>query len=337
MLHSGLSVDKRSCKHFCCREGLEKPPRPSKKRATPNEKAPGLNQLTLAASITKQPAPKNLQKPIQSTKVHSAAKGKNSNISAAGSKTQSKRKASNQSLFSGAPIKKANTSKPGEEKPQSPPKSLSSDFGDDDFDELPSPSALFGGTKSSFVVSESPVVETERQAEPEVTCVDPSKLSVGDGGQSDTGGDTAVVDPALKTGSNQAVMATQVSQPCQSSVRTKPIEIWDDLSYGSAENIFTITEYQGSSDTTAPFASSAVNTGRSPKRRTGVSSEDQTEQSQIQSSGKFNHDTFIRSSAVMASDSICEERMPTADDTSIGWEDIDRGMYEEFQHLINFY
>lgn len=191
--------------------------------------------------------------------------------------------------------------------------------------------------KSNLAAPESPVVETERQAESEVACVDPSKLSFGDDGQRNTGQDAAVVDSITETGSAQAVKASQVFQPFQSSVSTKPIEIWDDLSYGSGDDIFTNTEYQDSSATTVPLASSTANTTRSPKCRTGALSEAQTEQSQTHSSGKFDHNTFIRSSAIMASDSIREERLPTTDDTSTGWEDIDRGLYEEFQHLINFY
>ncbi|KAE8339216.1 hypothetical protein BDV24DRAFT_176191 [Aspergillus arachidicola] len=46
--------DKTMCKHLCCREGLEKPPRMNRKHSTGGiDRSNGLNQLTLSASITK--------------------------------------------------------------------------------------------------------------------------------------------------------------------------------------------------------------------------------------------------------------------------------------------
>lgn len=51
------SANQTSCKHFCCRDGLEKPPKASRKRDTGgNQKSNSLNQLTLSASITKRDA-----------------------------------------------------------------------------------------------------------------------------------------------------------------------------------------------------------------------------------------------------------------------------------------
>ncbi|KAB8273394.1 Sec63 Brl domain-containing protein [Aspergillus minisclerotigenes] len=46
--------DKTMCKHLCCREGLEKPPRMNRKHSNGGaDRSNGLNQLTLSASITK--------------------------------------------------------------------------------------------------------------------------------------------------------------------------------------------------------------------------------------------------------------------------------------------
>lgn len=290
--------------------------------------------------MSKQPASKNSQKSTQSTKGQSASKRKHSNLSAArSSKTQSKRRASNKSLFGGAPVKKATISKPKEDKARSPPQILSSDFGDDDFDDLQSPEELFGRPKSSFAVPESPVLEPTRPTEPEqdVACVEPARLSIRDNGQSDAGQDPIVIDSTPERGATQAAMTTQAFQPPQSSEHTKSIEIWDDHSYDSGEDIFTNPEYQDSTGTTAPLASSTANTIRSPKRKTSALGEGSVEQSQRRSSGKFIPNTFIGASTVVAPESTRENRLPAADDASTGWEDIDRGLYEEFQHLINFY
>lgn len=255
------------------------------------------------------------------------------------SNNQSKRKASNQSLFGGAPVKKANTSKPSEEKGRIPPKGLSSDFGSDDFDDLPSPEELFGRPKSSFAVPESPVWETTQPAEPEqeTACVDPAKLCIGDNGQSDAGQDPIVIDSTPETGATQTAMTTQASQPPQFSEHSKSIEIWDDHSFSSGEDIFTNTGYQDSTATTAPLAPSTANTIYSPKRKVSALDEGSVEQRQNRSSGEFIRNTFIGASTVVAPESTRENSLPKADDASTGWEDIDRGLYEEFQHLINFY
>ncbi|OJJ98050.1 hypothetical protein ASPACDRAFT_31738 [Aspergillus aculeatus ATCC 16872] len=47
--------DKTVCKHFCCRDGLDKPPKASKKQPCLGaEKSKGLNQTTLAASMARK-------------------------------------------------------------------------------------------------------------------------------------------------------------------------------------------------------------------------------------------------------------------------------------------
>lgn len=294
--------------------------------------------MTLTASMTKHLASKNLQKSTQSAKGQSATKRKNSNLSAAGcSKTASKRRASNQSPFGGAPVKKASISKPREGKVQIPAKDLSSEFGEDDVDDLPSPSELFGGTKSSLAIPESPIVEKAQLSEPEVACVDPSKLSIEDHRGADAGQDPAIFESTPETSATQAVMPIQESQPPQSPQHSRPIEIWDDFSYSSGEDIFTSAEYQDSTATTAPLASSTANTIRRPKRKASILGEATLEPSQNKSPGKFIRNAFVGSSTVVASESTPKNRLPTTDDSSTDWEDIDRGWYEEFQHLINFY
>ncbi|KAL1964042.1 hypothetical protein VTN77DRAFT_7588 [Rasamsonia byssochlamydoides] len=53
--------DKTACKHFCCREGLDKPPKANKKQAASvagqNQKTVKSNQLTLSASLRRKETP----------------------------------------------------------------------------------------------------------------------------------------------------------------------------------------------------------------------------------------------------------------------------------------
>ncbi|KAK1147586.1 ATP-dependent DNA helicase MER3 [Aspergillus melleus] len=120
--------DKTACKHFCCRDGLDKPPKASKKQPyTGNQKQEKLSQLTLSPSVTKRPvqheppkaekkqylSPSVPQPSSASTSLHPSHSPRNPRIIDLGS---------------------------------------SSDYGDDSFDDLPSPSALLLGksTKAPF-------------------------------------------------------------------------------------------------------------------------------------------------------------------------------------------
>lgn len=298
----------------------------------------------MAASITKHPASKGPQKSTQSTKAKPAAKRRNSNLSAAGpSKKQLERKASNKSLFDSAPVKKANISKREEKKPQSFPRGSSSDFGDDDFEDLPSPSWLFGTTKSSLAMHESAMVDISQSTDPEAVCVDPAKLTISDKWQSNTSQDSTSVDPIPEAAATQALIATQASQPFESPKHSESVKVWDDFSYDSGEEIFTNPGYQDSSATTAAFVPSTTNTTRTsnPKREASTSGKDPPEQNQKLLQEYSPRGTFPASSAVAVPDSTSIDREDcspmAADDSSTGWEDVDRGLLEEYKHIINFY
>ncbi|KAE8379979.1 Sec63 Brl domain-containing protein [Aspergillus bertholletiae] len=100
--------DKTVCKHLCCREGLEKPPRVTRKQSIETiSRSNGLNQLTLSVSITKNSTRRNnLSRP-------QIRKGKN---------------------ISNSPTCHSVNGKDS-----------SSDYGDDNFNDLPSPSDLLLG------------------------------------------------------------------------------------------------------------------------------------------------------------------------------------------------
>lgn len=111
------------CKHFCCRDGLDKPPKASKKQPSSTTPKPDrLNQLTLSATVTKKPAQhgplkaKADQKPYISPSVLQPSSGNYS---------------LKPSFSSGDPSAIDVNS--------------SSDYGDDSLDDLPSPTALLLG------------------------------------------------------------------------------------------------------------------------------------------------------------------------------------------------
>ncbi|KAF9248594.1 hypothetical protein DTO013E5_6376 [Penicillium roqueforti] len=153
--------DKTSCKHFCCREGLEKPPKPPKvpKRAVPvAPKEAGLNQMTISASITKATPTSNS---ISRNKVAKqrvtgfknddrVSKPKKMPMSQAAKKNPSREKSVLSERDKNPSYKR--------DWEMSPMNLLSSDYGDDNFDDLPSPSRLLVNSGPGLRTSVSPVV-----------------------------------------------------------------------------------------------------------------------------------------------------------------------------------
>lgn len=119
----------RRCKHLCCREGLEKPPKLTRKQSTNgNQVKSGLNQLTLSASIPRTKAGRTSTIEARdkgSGKTHTKdveSTGINSDITDTGDIFH---------LSFTSHVSKSQCS--------------SSDYGDDSFDDLPSPSKLLVG------------------------------------------------------------------------------------------------------------------------------------------------------------------------------------------------
>lgn len=104
------------CKHYCCREGLSKTPKATRKKSDgAYHDAAGSNQLTLSASISKSDA-----KPV---------------------KHQKNTKNSEQS---------SQLKTPSTDNPISLIADSSSDYGNESFDDLPSPSEFFGSVINSL-------------------------------------------------------------------------------------------------------------------------------------------------------------------------------------------
>ncbi|KAJ5505400.1 Helicase C-terminal [Penicillium expansum] len=154
--------DKTSCKHFCCREGLEKAPKPPKRTIPATQQEAGLNQLTISASITKATPTNNSNSgkqaaqqrvPVPKNDDH-VSKAKKMTMSQAKKKTPSREKSVLSERDKNIPSYKR-------KRVDSPANSFSSDYGDQAFDDLPSPSRLLGNRGPGFATSGSLLVQNQ--------------------------------------------------------------------------------------------------------------------------------------------------------------------------------
>ncbi|KAL4912540.1 Sec63 Brl domain-containing protein [Aspergillus aurantiobrunneus] len=142
--------DKTSCKHLCCREGLSNPPKVTRKKSDgAHQEAAGSNQLTLSASISKKDSRPVKQPDIQTQ--HLNAQSTNNPISLTADS--------------------------------------SSDYGDESFDDLPSPSTLFFGNATNQL-------DCKLQTGLDAAKADQSALDLGDDWV-DAGDVSFPVQPAL--------------------------------------------------------------------------------------------------------------------------------------------
>ncbi|KAJ5082947.1 hypothetical protein N7532_011990 [Penicillium argentinense] len=333
--------DKKSCKHLCCRDGLEKPPKPSKCKTATNLKASGLSQLTLSASITKPKSSDENSKKKIPTRSKKAAKRKTSqrSDSSLSSAPQRKKRRSTQIQIGYKHSGKSAMSQTQEEKRKSLSRSLSRDYGDDDgFNDLPSPSALFDNAYSSFVRPPPPTAESELQKDDNSSYIDPSILSMDEDIILDQSKKT---DAALQAESPTMVDSQQDSNCLETPARREIIVLSDSSVCGSAENIFSSTEKVKSTATTVLLATSPTNTARSPKGKERVpdlalveSNPSQLNQYPLMST---LHEILAVPSAPFLSMDQEDDAASDADDGAVGYEDIDRMLYEEYKDIINFH
>ncbi|KAL5355153.1 Sec63 Brl domain-containing protein [Aspergillus floccosus] len=124
--------DKKRCKHLCCREGLDKPPKVNKMSRIENKTTSGQGKLTISASMSQKdtnindchevPGPKHSKKEKSTEKAHEKAK-----------RTLKDSDRNLEFIYDSDTPEKVVTD--------------SSDYGDDSFSDFPSPSALLSGTQ----------------------------------------------------------------------------------------------------------------------------------------------------------------------------------------------
>ncbi|KAJ5231810.1 uncharacterized protein N7469_006398 [Penicillium citrinum] len=324
-----------SCKHFCCRDGLEKLPRPGKSKATINLKAPGQSQLTLKASMKD----KHTHKDDTITKSKQNIKRKTSQLSerGAGSSHPSlARKKIKQTQINYKNGGKGNVPKPQKEHLKSPSKIPSSDYGDDVLSDLPSPSTFLEPTASLSMQPASPNVYP---AEPKDNTIDPVVLST--------------PGPDVRTDSGQVETTPQEMHPETTQIardisllnppsQQEVIEICDSTMPELSPEIFTSPAAIKSSATSLPLSMSPADTPRSPKGKGRALDQiiddlEQPRNPQYPLISSLHEILSVPSSTRLSLMDIEAEESSGSEGAEGGWEDIDRMLYEEYNNIVNFY
>ncbi|CAG7953136.1 unnamed protein product [Penicillium nalgiovense] len=280
--------DKTSCKHFCCREGLEKPPKPPKRTIPATQKEAGLNQLTISASIAKPTPSNNSSSRNQVTRQRvtgpknddHVSKVKKMSTSQAGKKNPSQEK----SVLS---ERDKNIPSYTRKREKSAIKPLSSDYDDECFDDLPSPSRLLGNRGSGFGTSVSPVVDD--QAKDKITDIATKETKNRDPGPSPS---ASLPNLAQK----------ERTKPSISTPQHEIIEIPDDTSPDSTELPLAIDKESPVKQSTLPLPERADQ----PPNLKRKASQDETRTEEPKKPAKQN--PFVSALQVHASDILNNEQ-----------------------------
>lgn len=300
--------------------------------------------------MTKRDTPGGSQKKSQTATTKSSGKEATSDLSGTNpSKLQARRKPSFQAQLRTKPGSKRTHSITEEKQPRSSPRISSSEFGDDSFDDLPPLSVLLGDIGSSFARPPSPMAGIVQPSDTGQDCIDPTKLSIGESSPNTDLPSSAQVDSAVEAKAAGEMSATQAIRPLQSPEYPEASEICDDLTPDSWKEIFTnppeefFTNPGGlkSSATSAPFAPSTANTTLDLKRKANTLDESPEEGSQNRLAPFSSREVLHEPVSISARDPVLgakESRTSTtADSASFEWEDVDRGLLEEYGRFINFY
>ncbi|KAJ5570592.1 uncharacterized protein N7459_010022 [Penicillium hispanicum] len=339
-----------ACNHKCkdkTREGLEKPskaPKTSKNQATVASNA--LNQLTLSGTITKKSSTKvshrkthsmtEEQKNAENTGVGRLSGRKSSALKRArktSTKTQMDTRGRGRAVIS---LKKSSLVNASE--------ILSSDYRDDSFDDLPSPSQLFANTNPRPAPPDSLLAGTTQAVEAGIDCIDlttptPEKVHPAESHNESTEKVDLMVEAGLPSISEPA----RVIEPTLFPTDQKSPEIWD-YSGSDSQFVFDRATNVESSATTAPSASLWLNVPHIPKRKASVLGDAHEDEIQKRLEVSPSLDTLgpmstsnTKSAAGLAEADLTDRAPTESDDTSTGWEDVDRMLLEEFSDIINFY
>ncbi|KAJ5779728.1 hypothetical protein N7457_007448 [Penicillium paradoxum] len=317
--------DKTSCKHFCCREGLDKPPKPPKRTIPATLKEGGLNQLTISASITKSTSAGSFSLGNQGAKGDitepkdddSYLKVKKASIShaAKGNTNQAR------SVFSGGD--KNTLPHKQRQRKQSPVKDLSSDYGAEDFDLL-SPSCLLGIKEpgSPEPATHSTDIKTQKNI----------KLAP-----------TSENTPAYT--SRPSVSGSKPSRKSQSKLATpkpqpKVIEIKDDTPPGSTGFPIAVHKSSSAKQSKLPHPTGIPQT---PNLKRRASQEDPQDQSLPK---RIRRSSFISASRSQALNEITPEELLNTEqlgsvidagmDLTAAWVDDGIDLFDNFKDIINY-
>ncbi|OKP11203.1 ATP-dependent DNA helicase MER3 [Penicillium subrubescens] len=315
--------DKTSCKHLCCREGLEKPPKPRKprKRAISNHKAGNLNQLKISASIKKRDDSGGVNKGKQPVKqvpkltVERRDKG-SSQLKFPTLPLGRRASSGGQTGAKGTAKQPALTTEGAKANDQ--PKTYSSDFDDDSLDDLPPLSSLMGSVNSA---------PARRHA---------------------SQGDSVFDSPFPEVGKSGERNKTEDLHSLYALKPREVIEISDDSSPGPGKDIFTNPGEIGSSVATVLHPASSTSIACPPAMKSSCFSRPY-ETGILERFGtcpstnlllpalRVRH-TLTHLEPMSAVDLVSKDRAHrTPTNSSSGWDDIDRLLLEEMKDVTNHY
>ncbi|CAG8158979.1 unnamed protein product [Penicillium salamii] len=311
--------DKTSCKHFCCREGLDKPPsKPKKRAARKTQKEDGLNQLTIPTSLTKTAANASYKGNLATKKLKADPKNALSGSKPNSSIPQLKKKASAQGRL--ALVEKDKNAVLAKRK-EPPVKPLSSDYGDDSFDDLPSPSKLMVDFRKNLAKRESSACNAPEKE----TAFTPSDI--------EKGRIKSTVHPTKRSQLHQ----TKPSKPTTPNEH-EIIEISDDTPPKATLNSVELLE----------STATGQNTLQVPAEERSDDMKRKASQDENQTTKRFKHNPFVTPFQVQSPEAPKSEEAPldpkdsdlpvprTWFDLNAEWLRDDIDMIEEFKNIVDF-
>lgn len=290
------------CKHFCCRDGLDKPPKPSRSQCVGgNKKANILNQLTLSASITKRDV---------------------ADVSDSHDK-EGVRQLTQPVLKRHESMGSKRASRPGLPMPSTDIRPVSSDYGDDSLDDIPSPSVLLREAETSHM--ELPGASDKRRDEGDTDSLFDELLN---GVQS-----PAAEDPAqrgiIDAGAEAMDLPQKAAHPGHSdSPSCIPLDSTLDNSQYPDFNVEPV------------LASPTFPDPRGEKRKNHPADEDQDNEDKKlkQCTPNIPQDEQRMAFSELAAskgDSPGIQVQPLSEQKD--WGDIDPGLLDEFKDIVNFF
>lgn len=257
----------------------------------------------MTATVTKKDTEKNSRKEIRN---HTAKKKSTDTLHSSPLREEEKLKLKPSTGTGGSKYATPSSSK--HKSFPLPSKIPSSDYGDDEFSDFPSPSEFLKDTKSGF---KQPLsikgLEIGVKANSYVDLTTPSgDLSPGNLGSTEN-----------VTGENQ---------PTISPENDRRILVWEDPTSSPKNDIFTSPENIKSSATNMALTELSGNIP--PKRKASSLEETNNERSRKRTE-------WCPVNASPAVEPVEEQRSES--EGSPGWEDVDRLLLEEFRDVINFY
>lgn len=225
---------------------------------------------------------------------------------------------------------KSNVHTPPKRRPKSPSRILSSDYGEDGFNDLPSPSTFLEAAGPSIACVGSSNVGLPQSKEVEQMFIDPSVLSL-PGPNALEKVDTIIrpITPTATSSEHDAGRSHPLLQP-------ETVNEWDSAMSDYTPATMTSPLAVKSSATSVLLDISPSNANRSPKGKEKAIdiSDEGLEQPIIDQYPLMNtlHEILSVPSAMARSTSNGGDEHPVDE-----WEDIDRMLYEEYKNIVNFY